>query len=177
VKGPGAGGRRRRARAVLLVLGLAGCRPADPLVTNRDVGLDYSDRSVELLAGVEATQVFVAEHDNLSAAAVMLSNNGGQARDCEVVLRLRAHRSTADIAEQTIPCWKVPAHGWVRMEFPPLVYTRRKRFVLSIESPNARAGQAPLVLMASVPDIYPEGRLRFGGTVVEGALRFMVFHH
>lgn len=160
-----------------LVLGLAACHQApEPIVTYRDVGIDYSDKAVELVAGLEATQVFVADHDNISGAAVMLSNNEGRTRDCEVVFRLRAHRSAADIVEQRIPCWKVPAHDWVRFDFPPLVYTRRRRLVISVESPNGRAGQAPLILMASVPEIYPDGRLRLGPEVVPGALRFMTFH-
>jgi hypothetical protein len=33
-----------------------------------------------------------------------------------------------------------------------------------------------MVLVSSVPEIYPDGRLRLGQTVTQGALRFMTFH-
>lgn len=54
------------------------------------------------MAGVEVTQVFIANHDNLTAVALMMSNNDGRARDCDVVFRLRAKDSPTDLAERKI---------------------------------------------------------------------------
>ncbi len=162
--------------ALVLGLGLFACREEDP-TTFRDVVVDYSDRPLgELVAGVEVTQVFIANHDNLTAVALMMSNNGGRARDCEVVFRLRVKNSSTDLAERNIDCSAIPDQDWVRFDFPPLVVSRRWRFVISVQSPNARAGQAPLLLMASVSGIYPDGKLRLDDRVVPGALRFMTFH-
>jgi hypothetical protein len=161
---------------LLLMSVLPACHPPEPAVTYRDVVLDYSDEQVELVAGLEVTQVFIANHDDTSGVAIMMSNNGGRARQCEVVFRLRAHGSAADIAEQSVPCGKMPDRDWVRFDFPPLVYTRGRRLVISVQSPNGRAGASPMVLMASVPNIYPDGRLRLGEAVTPGSLRFMTFH-
>ncbi len=163
------------APALLLIPGPA-CRKPEPAFTYRDVALDYSDHQVELVAGLEVTQAFVPNHDNTSGVAIMMSNNGGRARECEVVFRLRARGSAADIDQQSVPCWKLPDHDWVRFDFPPLVYTRARPLVISVESPNGRAGEAAMVLAASVPDVYPDGRLRLGDVVTPGALRFMTFH-
>jgi hypothetical protein len=135
----------------LLNLVLAACRDPEPAFTYRDVALDYSNQEVELVAGLEVTQVFVPNHDNTSGVAIMLSNRGGQARECEVVFRLRAHGSAADIDHQSMPCWKVPDRDWVRFDFPPLVYTRARRLVISLQSPNERPGESAKILYAAVP--------------------------
>jgi hypothetical protein len=161
---------------LLLIAVLAACRQPEPTFTYRDVALDHSNEQVELVAGLELTQVFVPNHDNTSGVAIMMSNNGGRARECEVVFRLRAHGSAADIDEQSVPCAKLPDRDWVRFDFPPLVYTRARRLVISVQSPNGRAGESAMVLVSSVPEIYPDGRLRLGQTVTQGALRFMTFH-
>lgn len=154
----------------------AACRRPEPAFTYRDVVLDYSNQQVELVAGLEVTQVFIPNHDNTSGVAIMMSNNGGRARDCEVVFRLRAHASAADIAEQSVPCGKVPERDWVRFDFAPLVYTRARRLVISIQSPDGHAGESAMIDTASVPEIYPDGRLRLGEAVTPGSLRFMTFH-
>jgi hypothetical protein len=161
---------------LFLICVQAACRRPEPAFTYRDVVLDYSDQQIELVAGLEVTQVFVPNHDNTCGVALMMSNNGGRARDCDVALHLRARGSAADIAEHLVPCVKVPDRDWVRFDFPPLVYTRGRRLVVSVQSPNGRAGESAMVLMASVPDIYPAGRLRLSEVVTPGALRFMTFH-
>ena len=170
---PTAVSRGRSLAGLLLALGLA-CRDERPAY--RDVVVDYSDRPLELVAGLEVTQVFIANHRDVTAVAVMMSNRGRRARDCDVVFRLRAKDSAADIDEQTLPCWQVPDQDWVRFDFPPLVLSHGRRFVISLHSPNGRPGEAPEILTASVPGIYPDGKLRLGDAVVPGALRFMTFH-
>lgn len=166
---------RRPIAALALGLALLACR--EDATTFRDVVVDYSDRPLgELVAGQEVTQVFIANHDNLTAVALMMSNNEGRAHDCEVVFRLRAKDSTTDLAERKIDCSAIPDEDWVRFDFPPLVVSRRWKFVISVQVPNGAPGKAPILLMASVSGIYPDGKLRLDGTVVPGALRFMTFH-
>ncbi len=138
--------------------------------------VDYSDKSLELVAGLDVTQVFRPNHHDLTAVAIMMSNPGGRARDCDVVFRLRAKDSTTDIIVRKIGCADVPEEGWVRFDFPPLVASEWWRLVFSIASPNGRPGHAPLVFMASVPGIYADGKLRINNEVVSGALQFTSFH-
>lgn len=164
-----------RTVGLLLVLGLHACRP-DPPELYRDVVVDYADRPIELVAGLEVTQVFLCNHDRLTAVAVMLSNQGGRARGCEVVLRLRAKDSPVDLHERRIDCATLPEEDWAELDFPPLPATLGQRLVISIHSPNGQPGRAAFVSMASVPGIYPDGKLRIDDTVVPGSLRFMTFH-
>jgi hypothetical protein len=154
----------------------SGCRKPEEAPSFRDVVVDHSDRAVELVAGLEVTQVVVPNHDHLSGLSVVLSNNGRKARDCTVSLRLRAKDSTADIALRTMACHQVPDEDWVRLDFPPLIATRGQGLVISVESPDARRGEAPAVMMSSVPRIYPDAKLRLGREVVPGALRFITYH-
>jgi hypothetical protein len=138
--------------------------------------VDYSDKSVELVAGLDVAQVFRPNHHDLTAVAIMMSNPARRARDCDVVFRLRAKDSTTDIVVRKTACADVPEEGWVRFDFPPLPATEGWRLVFSIASPNGRPGQAPLIFTASMPGIYADGKLRINNEVVSGALQFTSFH-
>ena len=165
----------RKVGGLLLVLALDACRAESP-ERYRDVVVDYSDRPIELVTGLEVTQVFLSNHDHLTAVAVMLSNPGGRARGCEVVLRLRAKDSSVDLHERRIDCATLPEEDWAELSFPPLPATLGQRLVISIHSPNGQPGQAAVVSTASVSGIYPDGKLRVDDAVVPGSLRFMTFH-
>jgi len=154
---------------------LGACRPGPPIW--RDVVVDYSNDWVELVRGREVTQVFRPNHDDVGAVAVVVSNAGGMARDCEVVLRLRAKDSTVDLAERRIECAFLPAEDWVRLDFAPLAGSARERIVISVHSPDGRPGEAPRLAFANLPGIYPDAKLRFNETEVPGALRFVSYHH
>jgi len=147
-----------------------------PSRTYRDVVVDYSDGALELVAGRDVRQVFSANHDRVTAVAVMMSAPEAGAAACHVVFKLRARRRSFAIVEQQVPCASLPRRDWVRFDFTPLVGSRRQRLEIALESPDGRPGAAPAVLMASVPRIYPDGRLRVAGEDVPGALRFMTFH-
>jgi len=152
---------------------LAACREAEP---RRDVVIDYSDRLVgELLAGTTVEQSFVPDHDGLCAVAVVVATYGGTPR-CKVRFRLRAEGSAAIISEQVRGCSKIADNSAVRFDFPPLVATRGRRLVFSIDSPNGRPGNRVSLWMASIPGIYPDGALSVNGQPVPGALRFTTFH-
>jgi hypothetical protein len=165
----------RKAGGLLLLLGLHACRP-ESKERYRDVVVDYADRPVELVAGREVTQVFLSNHDQLTAVAVMLSNQGGRASGCEVVLRLQAKESLVGLHERRIDCATLPQEDWAELDFPPLPVTLAQRLVISIHSPNGQPGRAAVVSTASVPGIYPDGKLRVDDAVVPGSLRFMTFH-
>ena len=166
---------RWRATVALPLLLCPGCRRDSP-PTYRDVVVDYSDGSVELAAGTELTQVFVPNDHDLTAVEVTLSSPAGRARDCQVFFRLRAKDSTTDIVVRKRSCRDLPNKGWARFDFPPMVASGSWRLQFSIACPDGRRGEAPIAFTASVPRIYPDGKLRINNEAVPGALQFVSFH-
>jgi hypothetical protein len=159
-----------------MVAGLAACAP-DTSETYRDVVVDYSDRPAgELVDGFKVSQSFVSNHDRLCAVAVAMATYAGRAKGCEVVFRLRAEKSVNDIHVQRVPCAEIADNSLVRFDFKPLDATRGQRFVFSLESPDAQPMDAATALMASIPNIYPDGVLSVNDEPVPGALCFTSFH-
>ena len=134
-----------------------------------------SDRTLpELERGHTIEQSFVCPSDGLSRIDVRLSNLG-RANFSHVLFRLRdADADGCEVAAYRLFAPHIVDGAWAFVPVPPQPNSAGRRYVLSIESPDATAGQA-IAPLASDATAYHEGQLSIDGEAVEGSLCFQVY--
>ena len=142
----------------------------------RDVVQDFSDRPVgEIVAGVTVGQTFVANHNSLNGVSILMATYARK-NDCNLVFHVRREGEYGEIVTRGLKCADIQDNNWVRFDFPAVKDSLGRKFLFFLESPDGSRENSVTIWMASLPNIYPEGRTLINGEPIPGALRFITYH-
>ena len=131
-------------------------------------------RLPELEQGRSIAQSFVCPSNELSRIDVKMSNFA-RPNSCHVVFRLRQEDGQQEeIAVHRLLSSHMIDGGWAVIPIPGQVDSAGRRYLLTLESPDATPGQA-VTAMASNDTVYQEGQLSINGQPAEGSLCFQVY--
>jgi hypothetical protein len=137
---------------LLVLIGLLGVRQATEEVQTEQP--EASATVGELIAGATAGQSFTAKDGGLSEVAVKLGTYDRQNRGA-LVFRLDGPGPTGVIT-RTVDAAEVEDNAYRAFEFPPIEDSGGKGFTFTLESPEARPGEA-LTVWGAKEDVYPDG--------------------
>lgn len=137
-------------------------------------GQRRADRALpKLEQGRTIAQSFVCPSDDLSRIDVKLSNLG-RSNNCHVLFRLLEEDGRREIAACRLFAGHVTDEHWAFFPVPPQAGSAGRRYLLSLESPDAIMGDA-VAAMASDETAYADGQLFVDGEPAEGSLCFQVY--
>jgi len=150
--------------------------PAGPLYTWRPSVVALSQRQAErpllvLESGVTIGQSFVCPMDGLERIDVKMSTFG-RSHNCHVLFRLfDIDDGRKEIAAYRLFGPHVLDQGWTLVPIPLQPKSKGRRYLLTLESPDALFGEG-VTAMASSKTVYEDGQLTITGEATTGSLGF-----
>jgi SAM-dependent methyltransferase len=128
----------------------------------------------ELAPGRVVAQSFICPADGMRRIDVMLADLG-RLNTCRVLFRLfEGEDREREVGAYRYFAFHVTNDTWVPIPFPVQPHSSGRRYVLTVESPDASEGSA-IALRSSVAKTYASGELSVDGSPVAGSLAFQVY--
>lgn len=152
-----------------------------PLLRYEPLFLAFAQRAAEralpeLTRGRAIAQSFLCPNDGLSRIDVRMSTLG-RYNFAHVLFRVYEEGGERrEIAAYRYYAPHVLEGAWVPVPVAHQPASAGRRYVLTVESPDADEGQGP-ALLASNESVYPDGQLAIDGAPMEGSMAFQVHCH
>lgn len=134
---------------------------------------DLMTLSPEILPGMTVRQSFVAEADNLAAIGVKIVNHK---RRVTSHLRFTVQDAAGNVVtSEAVSGLAMHNNGYYAVMFAPVADSRGKTYSLTLDSQDAKHGNA-VVVCISTGNLYPEGTSSLNGIVAKKAVLFRLYY-
>jgi hypothetical protein len=121
----------------------------------------------EITDGTKVTQTFVINDNGLSSVAIQVGTFMRK-NDIHLVLTL-ADQTGKTLRSGTFSLLDHADNTFLEFSFDPILNSKGKTMILSISSPDSKAGNA-VTLWATGSDTYPQGKLRINDKYLQSDL-------
>ncbi|WP_411343917.1 hypothetical protein ACE3MZ_20380 [Paenibacillus sp. WLX1005] len=126
----------------------------------------------EITSGTEVSQSFISPMNNLSGFSIKLATYA-RVNEGRVTLGIRELGDSRTIYSTTIKAESLPDNAYYDVRFPPIKFSKDKKYLIFVSSTDSSAGHAITAYMSS-KDTYSDGDYMKNGEQQQGDLAFKV---